>query len=90
MARAIERRKVTPPELAAEWGISPAKVVAFIRRGELRAINVANAHCSRPRYLIDRADIERFEKARQVIPDGGRSPTQRLRRKTQAGVKEFF
>ena len=85
-----KRAKLTPPELAELWGLSPAKVVAFIRSGELRAINIANARCSRPRYLIDREDIARFEKGRQVVPDGGLSTTQRLRRKPPAGITEFF
>ncbi len=86
----IERTKLTPPELARLWGLSRAKVVAFIRSGELQAINVANARCSRPRYLIDREDIAVFEKARRVIPDGGSSTAPRLRRKNSSDIKEFF
>ncbi len=85
----IERTKLTPPELARSWGLSPAKVVAFIRSGELRAINIANAGCSRPRYLVDREDIAVFEQARRVIPDGGSSTAPRLRRKSSSNIKEF-
>lgn len=84
------REKMSPPALAKKWGVSPGKIVSFIRTGELRAINVAQSSCHRPRYLIDIIDVERFEQARQVIPDGGLSTTQRLRRKAAAGVKEFF
>lgn len=82
--------KLTPPELAKLWGINPSKIIGAIRRGELRAINVAEPHCTRPRYLIDRADIAAYEKKLRVIPDGGESATQKLRRKSQSGVKEFF
>ncbi len=35
------RTKLTPPEVAKAWGISPEKVLAWIRSGELRAVNVA-------------------------------------------------
>ena len=90
MRVAAEKQTLTPPELAELWGISPAKIIGFIRSGELRAINVAQSDCHRPRYLIDVADIERLEQSRRVIPDGGLSTTQKLRRKAAAGVKEFF
>lgn len=33
------RTKLSPPELAKRWGIDPAKVIAWIHSGELRAIN---------------------------------------------------
>src|SRR5437660_5835359 len=41
--------KLTPPEVAKMWGITPEKVIAFIRSGELRAINVATRLGGRPR-----------------------------------------
>ena len=90
MSKAIKRVKITPPEYAKRLGVSVAKVSHFIRTGELKAINVASDRNNRPRFLIDLDDIERFEKARAVVPDGGLSTTQRLRRKAVAGVKEFF
>jgi hypothetical protein len=90
MAAIVERTKVSVPHLAKEWGVSAAKITSFIRAGELRAINVSTSREQRPRYLIDRADIAAFEQARRVVPDGGQSTTQRLRRRAQPGVKEFF
>ena len=89
MAAIVERKKISVPYLAKEWGVSTAKITGFIKSGELRAMNVATCRDQRPRYLIDRADIEAFERARQVVPDGGK-PAPRRRRLTQAGVKEFF
>ena len=89
MSAITERRKLTPPQLAKQWGVSTAKVVAFIRSGELRAINLAKSRCNRPRYTIDVEDVQRFEEARQVVPDGGESTTRKLRRQA-AGVKDFF
>jgi hypothetical protein len=85
----MSKTKFTPPELARRWGVSPAKVTGFIRRGELRAINVATHRHGRPRYLIDEADIAAFELSRQVVPDSGSSTTRKLRRRN-TNVKKFF
>ncbi len=90
MSKTIQRVKLTPPQYAKQLGVSVAKVTEFIRKGELRAMNAATDRRNRPRYLIDLADIAAFEKSRQVIPDGGLSTTQRLRRRAVAGVTEFF
>ena len=85
MAAIVERTKVSVPYLAKEWGVSTAKITAFIKAGELRAINVATSPTQRPRYLIDRLDIQAFEAARQVLPVAGK-----LRRRAATGVKNFF
>jgi len=71
MSKPVKRVKVTPSEYAKRLGVSAAKVSHFIRTGELRAMNVAANRNNRPRFLIDVEDIERFEKSRAVIPDGG-------------------
>ena len=89
MATIVERTKISVPYLAKEWGVSSAKITAFIKSGELIAMNVATSRDQRPRYLIDRADIESFERARQIIPDSGK-PTPRRRRRAQASVKQYF
>ena len=63
-----ERRKVTPTEVAALWGIGHAKVLSFIRSGELRAINAATpGRNQRPRYLIDVDDLADFERRRETV-----------------------
>lgn len=90
MATAIEKRKLTVPQLAKLWGVSTHKVIHFIRSGELRAINLAASNRNRPRFSVDVADIEAFERSRTVIPDGGLSTTQKLRRRAATSVKEFF
>lgn len=86
----LKRTKRTPPQLAKEWGVSTKKVLDFIRTGELRAVNLAASNRNRPRYVIDVADIEAFERSRQVIPDGGESTTRKLRRRATSEVKKFF
>ena len=81
------KTKLTPPELAELWGISPDKVHAWIRSGELRAINVATTPGGRPRYVIDREDIIAFELKRSIV-----APPQprRRRSKRQTNVIEFY
>lgn len=66
--------KVTPPQLASQWGISPDKVHAWIRAGELKAIGMSTTRGGRPRYLIDAKDIESFEKRRAVVPPVAKVP----------------
>lgn len=90
MATLIEKRKLTVPQVAKLWGVSTHKVIHFIRQGELRAINLSASRGNRVRYSIDIADVEAFERSRQVIPDGGESTTRRLRRRAAAGGKEYF
>jgi hypothetical protein len=89
MAAIVERTKVSVPYLAKEWGVGTKKILALIKSGELRAIDASTKQEKRPRYLIDRKDIEAFERSRTVIPDP-EPTTRKLRRRTPEGVKEFF
>jgi hypothetical protein len=69
MSTTTLRTKLSVPQLAEKWGISPNKVLAWIRAGELRAVNIAmNRSGDRPRYVIDVADIEAFEQSREARP----------------------
>ena len=52
------------PEAAADYGISDTKVLGWIRSGELRAVNVAASRCGRPRWRIEKSELERFMAAR--------------------------
>lgn len=81
------KRKLTPPELAKLWGISPDKVVAWIRAGELRAIDASTSRSQRPRYLIDIEDLRAFEDRRSVSPH---PKPRRRRQKRDAKVIEFY
>jgi len=72
---------LTPPQLAKEWGISPDKVLGWIRSGELKARNVSQG--TRPRYLIDREALESFRPPRE-------KPAKQRRRKTRGDVIEFY
>ncbi len=81
-----QRGKLTPPQLARLWGISPDKVLTWIRSGQLRAVNVATHRGGRPRYLIDAEDVEVFEKKRQVTAD---LPVRRGRRACDDEIEYF-
>ena len=66
-ARAAATRKVTVTELSREWGCSTDQILRLIHAGELPAMNVALCTSGRPRYLIDRDEIERFERRRSSV-----------------------
>ena len=78
---------VTPPEFAREMGVSPDKVHAWIRSGELEAINVARNGGMRPRFIIEEAAIGEFKRRRSG--NKRKSPVSRRRRKSEH-VIEFF
>ena len=79
---------VSPRQYAESRGVSIDKVHAFIRSGELRAINVADRSARLPRYRIRLADIEAFEagRANQSPPE----PPRRKRKQQPAPVKEYY
>jgi len=81
------RRKFSPPQLARVYGVDPGKILAWIRSGELRAINGSIRTGGRPRYLIDLADIALFEQRRATVPP---PKATRRRRRSAPGVTEFF
>jgi hypothetical protein len=83
---ASRKTKLTPPELARQWGVDVQKVLHWIKAGELRAINLATRRDGRPRYAIDQADIALFEAARAVQP-----PAPRVRRRrVDSSIIQFF
>ena len=85
-----ERRKYTPPEIGKMWGISADRVVAWIKVGQLRAIDVSsNPGIGRPRYRIDQADLIAFENSRAVHPPPSR-PQRRRRQREDSQILEFF
>jgi len=79
-------RKHSPPAIAKAWGIDPAKVVGWIRSGELPAVNAATKPNGRPRWLVDETDLHAFELARRSTPP---TPAIRHRRRTAADDGEI-
>lgn len=86
---AEHRTKLTPPEIAKQWGIGYGKVMGWIRSGELRAIDVSGRCGGQPRYLVDVADLAAFEERRSN--QASRKPTTRRRQpRSMEGVIQFF
>jgi len=85
-ASPITRDWLTPPQLARELGIRPGKVLAWVRAGELTAVDMAQNRGGRPRYRIARRAVDAFLAARAVVP---RATTPRRRRRDQ-GITEYF
>ena len=81
-----ERTKLTPPQVARRFGISPDKVVRWIRAGELRGVNIATKANGRPRYVVDEADLAVFEQGRTAQPKA----TAHKRRRACQNVIPFF
>jgi hypothetical protein len=82
-----QRAKLTPPQLAAIWGVDTGKIIAWIRSGELAAIDASTRRNQRPRFLIDKCAIEAFERARAVVPVPASTPR---RKRVDSGVTEYF
>jgi excisionase family DNA binding protein len=80
------RKWSTPPQVAEELGVNADKVVAWIKSGELRAINVAARLGGRPRFRISEADLLAFQERRSAVPIAPRPK----RQKKQDGIIEFF
>ncbi len=77
---------LTPPEVARRYGIKADRVIAMIRAGVIRAIDVASPGSRRPRFRIHEADLVAFEHRREVRP---LSQPNRRRQKNR-DVIEFF
>jgi hypothetical protein len=78
-------RYATPPAIAKQFGADVHRVIGWIQRGELRAINVGDG-AKRPRYRISPADLAAFEASRCVQP-----PAPRVRRRrADPGIVQFF
>ena len=76
----------SPPELAKLYRVKPDKILALIRAGELRAVDLRSPDSTRPRWRIPADAIVEFENRRSATPPP--KPTRRRRR--QADVTEYF
>ena len=83
----INSRCMTPPEVAQYLRVGRDKVLGFIRRGELPALNVASESSTRPRYVIRPEDIEVWV-CRLSVP--AQVPTPRRRRRAGKPTREWF
>ena len=86
MADSSTTSYITPPVYAKRLGVKPSKVIGWIERGELRAINVSANLGGRPRWRIPPSAVVAFEMARSVKP----LPKATRRRRRNASVIEYF
>jgi hypothetical protein len=76
---------LTVAEVARRYRVSPDKIRAFIKRGELAAINTAMALCGKPRWVITPDALARFEKSRSAG-----SPAKPARRRKRKNFVDYF
>ena len=77
----------TPPVVAKRYGIKPERVIAMIRAGLIRAIDISSPGSRRPRFRINEADLIAFEVSREVKPA---SKASSRKRRPKSDVIEFF
>lgn len=94
------KQKLTPREVAKFWGVPLSRVKAWIRSGELRAMDASTKLASRrPLLLIDLAALKEFEANREeaarqrvlvkIVPIRPRRGGRRKKRQLME-VEEFF
>lgn len=71
---------LTVADVAKRLRVSPDKIRGWIKRGELAALNVANQHCGRPRFVITVEALAAFEQSRSAATPS--APKPKRRRKT--------
>jgi excisionase family DNA binding protein len=77
---------LTPPTVAERLGIDVHRVLGWIRRGELRGVNVGDGS-QRPRFRVSEADLQVFLAARAAGPA---PKIARVRRRRNPEIVEFF
>jgi excisionase family DNA binding protein len=74
-------------DVIERYGVSEGTVLTWIKRGELRAVNVGRRPgTKKPRWRITEEALQAFELARTTTPPLPRAP----RRKRPAEVIEFY
>src|SRR5262245_49153323 len=58
----------TVADVARRYRVGEDKVRAWIKRGELRAINTSAVACARPRFVVPPEALAEFERARACGP----------------------
>ena len=64
-----QQRGLTPREVAQLCRVSPERVRGWIVRGELGAINTADVHCGKPRFVVLPEHMRDFATRRKVVPE---------------------
>ncbi|MFH1265791.1 MAG: helix-turn-helix domain-containing protein [Planctomycetota bacterium] len=86
MALATTPPMLTPRQIADSHAVPVDSVYAWIRSGQLVAVDVSVSPGGKPRWRIDPSDLEVFTAGRTSRP----TPKPRRRRRAAPGVIEFF
>jgi hypothetical protein len=87
MQSLIERRALTPKELAARWGTKPDAVLRMIHAGKLRAFTLSPDGCKRPRWKIPLDAVVEFENRIEAPPE---KPQRKRKKDRPADYIEYF
>jgi transposase len=82
----LSLRGYTVRQIAARYRVGRAKVIGWINRRDLSAINTASVRCARPRFVVTPEALAAFERARQA----GAPPTIPRRRRRATGFVDYF
>lgn len=73
-------------DLCERFAIGEHTVLGWIKRGELRAINVSRKQVGRPKWRITEEALEAFEQLRTAAPP----PIRQRRRKQSSEAIQFY
>jgi Helix-turn-helix domain len=76
---------LTVADVARRYRVSPDKVRAWIRSGELACVNTAAVLCARPRYVVLPEALIAFERRR-----AGGPPPKPTRRRKRGEMVDYF
>lgn len=76
------------PAVAKLLNVDRNRVIQYIRRGELRAVDVSLHRAVRPRWRISRKDLEAFLSCRSSTPQP--EMKRRRKKKTDNNIIEFY
>jgi transposase len=75
----------TVRDVARRYRVGVSRVLGWIRRGEMRALNRRDDRAGRPSFVVTPEALADFERARSVSP-----PLKTVRRKRQLQVHDYF
>lgn len=81
----VPARGMTVREVARRFRVSTDRVRAWIRTGQLAAINTTDTRCGRPRFVILPEALVAFEKSRQVSP-----PIKQVKRRSRSMLVDYY
>ena len=79
-------RGMTTRDVARLLRVGEERVRAWIRTGELQAVNTARARCARPRYVVLPHHLHAFEQLRRAA----KPRTVKGRAKKKSSVVDFY